>query len=230
MREATACAQAPAIRSTVLSMRAAQGRARQFWRVFAKSLVPMVIVDNRRRYVGANAAARLLFRLSLAEIRQRRIDDLTPVRELDHLHERWDCLMRDGVVSGPYDVGFPDGSQLSIIYCALTNILPGQHLIVFLPAAWPGDELALFEEPSQPVKLGGLSRREREVLSLIATGATLEQIADDLTVSVSTVRTHARNALRKLGARNRAHAIALAMRYGLIEAGEHLPADPASPV
>lgn len=205
------------IGSAMMTMRAARGRARQFGRVFDRALVPMVLVDNQRRYVAANAAARLAFRLSLDEILSRRIDDLTPPHMLQTLQEKWERLMRDGAVSGPYDVGFPDGSGLQVVYCALANVFPAQHLIVFVPASWPGDELSLVEESGPERRRGRLSPREREVLSLIAEGASIDQIAEELTISTTTARTHARNALRKLGARNRAHAIALAMRDGLLE-------------
>ncbi|HWD85218.1 MAG TPA: LuxR C-terminal-related transcriptional regulator [Solirubrobacteraceae bacterium] len=206
------------MRSAVMSMRYARGRARQFWHVFDRSLVPMLIVDNERRYLAANAAARLMFRMTLAELRSRRIDDLTPPHMLARLHERWARLMRYGSVSGPYDVGLPDGTQLEVIYCASANALPGQHLIVFVPATWPGDELEVLDEHRPPhSRPTSLSPREQEVLSLIAAGFRLQQIADELIISVNTVRTHTRNALRKLGAHNRAHAIALAMQRGLID-------------
>ena len=45
----------------------------------------------------------------------------------------------------------------------------------------------------------------------------LPQIAADLVVSPATVRTHIGNAIRKLGARTRAHAVAIALRGGMIE-------------
>jgi DNA-binding NarL/FixJ family response regulator len=61
-----------------------------------------------------------------------------------------------------------------------------------------------------------LSPREREVLHKMADGATAEAVADALGLSVETVRTHVRNAIRKLGARNRVHAIALALDRGEI--------------
>lgn len=178
----------------------------------------MLMVDNERRYLAANAAARLTFRMTLAELRSRRIDDLTPPHMLTRLYERWERLMRFGAVSGPYDVALPDGTQPEVIYCACANALPGQHLIVFVPATWPGDELEVFDDhlPPRP-PLASLSPREQEVLSLIAAGFELQQIADELIISVNTVRTHTRNALRKLGANNRAHAIALAMQSGLID-------------
>jgi DNA-binding NarL/FixJ family response regulator len=198
-------------------MRANQGRARQFWHLFENSRLPMTMADNDRRHVAANGPARLLFRLTGAAILQTRIDDVTPPHKFPVLYDRWAQLMTDGAVGGPYDIVFPDGSQLSIVYCALANALPGQHLIVFLPAEWSVDELAEQENAAAEPPTRLLSEREKEVLGLIAVGADRQEIADELTISVATVRTHVRNLLRKLGARNRAHAIALAVQHGLIE-------------
>jgi DNA-binding CsgD family transcriptional regulator len=56
-----------------------------------------------------------------------------------------------------------------------------------------------------------LSPREREVLSLLATGLTIPEIASELVLSPLTVRTHVRNAKDKLGARTTAHAVAIAL-------------------
>lgn len=61
-----------------------------------------------------------------------------------------------------------------------------------------------------------LSPREREIMHLLAEGRTGEEIGAEITVSVETVRTHVRNVVRKLGARNRVHAIALALERGEI--------------
>jgi DNA-binding CsgD family transcriptional regulator len=177
----------------------------------------MVTVDNERRYVAANRAGRLLFRLSLAEMREHQINDFTPPHMEQLLEDAWARLLRDGSVAGPYDVLFPDGSQLRIVYCALANALPAQHLIVFAPADWPEDELGMLEASAIDPSPSPVSPRERQVLTLIAAGADLEQIADELSISLHTVRTHIVNAYRKLGARNRAHAITLAMQQGLIE-------------
>jgi DNA-binding NarL/FixJ family response regulator len=57
-----------------------------------------------------------------------------------------------------------------------------------------------------------LTDREREVLALLATGMTGEQAAEALFLSPETIRTHVRNAMRKLGAKTRVHAVALALR------------------
>jgi len=57
-----------------------------------------------------------------------------------------------------------------------------------------------------------LTRREREVFDLLANGLPGEEVAAQLFLSPETVRTHVRNGMRKLGARTRVHAIALAVR------------------
>lgn len=59
-----------------------------------------------------------------------------------------------------------------------------------------------------------LTVREREVLSRLAEGQSIEEIAAELVLSTETIRTHVRNAMGKLGTRTRAHAIVVALRRG----------------
>jgi DNA-binding CsgD family transcriptional regulator len=63
-----------------------------------------------------------------------------------------------------------------------------------------------------------LSRRERVVLIELAYGKSTDEIAEKLFVSPHTIRTHVKNVMRKLDARTRAHAVAIGMREGLIDA------------
>jgi DNA-binding NarL/FixJ family response regulator len=70
--------------------------------------------------------------------------------------------------------------------------------------------------PRATAQVPQLSPREREIMHLMAEGRTAEAIANELSVSVETVRTHVRNVIRKLQARNRVHAIALALERGEI--------------
>ena len=63
--------------------------------------------------------------------------------------------------------------------------------------------------------LGDLSKRELEVLSLVAEGLTNHDIAQRLVLSKHTVNRHVANLLRKLGLTSRAAAASLAGRHGL---------------
>jgi DNA-binding CsgD family transcriptional regulator/ketosteroid isomerase-like protein len=62
-----------------------------------------------------------------------------------------------------------------------------------------------------------LTRREREVLQLLARGLNAPQIAAELFVSPATVRTHVQNAMTRLGANTRIHAVSIALEHGEIE-------------
>ncbi|MEA2276217.1 MAG: hypothetical protein QOI62_459 [Solirubrobacteraceae bacterium] len=73
--------------------------------------------------------------------------------------------------------------------------------------------------PRATAQVPQLSPREREIMHLMAEGRTAEAIGGELGVSVETVRTHVRNVIRKLQARNRVHAIALALERGEIALG-----------
>jgi PAS domain S-box-containing protein len=81
-----------------------------------------------------------------------------------------------------------------------------------------------------PVSAGGrdraaplLSARERDVLRLAALGHTTGEIASLLWVAEPTVETYVRKAAARLGARNRAHAIALALASGEIDIARRAP-------
>ena len=76
-------------------------------------------------------------------------------------------------------------------------------------------DLLLQPEPAVPAR-PVLTRREREVLQLLATGLTSHEMADRLFLSALTVETHRRNLLTKFGAPNTAVLIRLAAEYQLL--------------
>ena len=61
-----------------------------------------------------------------------------------------------------------------------------------------------------------LSKREREILQRVADGATTKQVATDLGISPHTVKTHLERIFEKLGANDRAQAVAIAIRMGIV--------------
>jgi len=77
----------------------------------------------------------------------------------------------------------------------------------------------IMQEPSaelRPETSAELSTREVDVLTLMASGRSNGEVGARLLISEETVKTHVRHVLAKLRARNRAHAVALAFRRGLI--------------
>ncbi len=79
---------------------------------------------------------------------------------------------------------------------------------------------------TQAETTGGLSGREREVLVLVSTGATNEEIAQELIITKNTVKVHLRHILEKLDLRNRQQIAAYAAREGLAEDGRDLKKEP----
>jgi DNA-binding CsgD family transcriptional regulator len=190
--------------------------------LFERSLNPMLLVDDERRYVDANAAARLFLRLPVTDIRRLSVGDLTPSHLRPQVDEMW-----SGFLAGreprsartiPWDLVMPDGACLSVDLGVIPNVGPGRHLAIFLfPAARALNErLRDAAPPADRV----LTTREREVLTLVALGNTGAQIAAQLYLSPATVQTHVTNALIKLGAKNRAHGISLALQLGELAVGE----------
>jgi PAS domain S-box-containing protein len=75
---------------------------------------------------------------------------------------------------------------------------------------------------SAPVNGGatsGLTKRETEVLRLMATGANTKALAEQLKLSPATVRNHVQNMFAKLDVHSRLEAVAWANRHGLVQAG-----------
>jgi DNA-binding NarL/FixJ family response regulator len=83
------------------------------------------------------------------------------------------------------------------------------------PMVWPGNEVGVAEAAPAGRRLT-LTERELQVLRGMADGKSNAEIGRELFVSEDTVKTHARRLFRKLGARDRAHAVAAGFRAGLV--------------
>jgi DNA-binding NarL/FixJ family response regulator len=91
--------------------------------------------------------------------------------------------------------------------------------VVFWPASLASDVGSLTAEQEH------LSRRETEIVRLLALGQTSRQIAETLHLAISTVKTHRSRAMRKLGAHSREELTRYALRHRLLEP-EREPAQP----
>ena len=117
-------------------------------------------------------------------------------------------LLYDGLDSGARGYALKAGSMDELL-AAIERVKEGGSYVD--PRL---DRILL--SPRATAHVPQLSPREREIMHLMAEGRTAEAIADEISVSVETVRTHVRNVIRKLQARNRVHAIAIALERGEI--------------
>lgn len=78
---------------------------------------------------------------------------------------------------------------------------------------------ALVPEPHEvaDVDTGILTKREREILQLIADGRSTNDVASDLFISIKTVKNHLASIYEKLDARDRTQAVLMGLRTGIIE-------------
>jgi DNA-binding CsgD family transcriptional regulator len=97
----------------------------------------------------------------------------------------------------------------------LLNKLDGDR--VRTQYVFASEQEALAAGRSAPRNGARLTRREREVLQLLARGLNAPQIGAELFVSPATVRTHVQNAMTRLGASTRIHAVTMAIDRGEIE-------------
>jgi DNA-binding NarL/FixJ family response regulator len=107
----------------------------------------------------------------------------------------------------PSGAGFPDPA--SQIVPAQRGDLPGHP-------GHPGHTHPGEAHPGVPPRRVALTERELQVLRGMADGKSNAEIGRELFVSEDTVKTHARRLFRKLGARDRAHAVAAGFRAGLV--------------
>jgi PAS domain S-box-containing protein len=180
----------------------ANGKDAFFQAAFDAAPDGIAVFNDSGAYVYVNRAAAAIYSMSLAELRQRRIGDFTIGGDQSQLDAWWKALREQRELEGRHRFTSADGNERFVSFRTRADFLPGHHITIFREQAGPRLRL---------------SRREREVMQKLAEGQKGTAIASELFISPETVRTHVRNAMDKLGARTRAHAIALAAAYGEID-------------
>jgi PAS domain S-box-containing protein len=192
---------------------------------FERSRHPMLIADDQRRWVTGNVAACDLLGIAREELPWRTMDDFTPPSELSRLEEQWQAFLAGGEAEGWYQLYVPERGPIPVEFSATANVLPARHLSVFIPpddaSSEPGEGAPLREAPWTPVAVEAagrsqLTEREREVMTMVASGLQSDEIAEQLFLAVETVKSHVHNAMGKLGVHTRAHAVAVALVTGQI--------------
>lgn len=192
------------------------GAASHLHNAFTLSQHSMLIADDQRRWVTGNAAACDLLGITQEEIPWHTMDEFVPPDAREKLDEDWEQFLVNGAAEGWYKLYIPPRGQVRVEFSATANVLPSRHLSVFLPAegsSGPDEHGALGWKPV-PVESAGrlrLTDREREIMTLVASGLHGADIAEHLFLSPETIKSHVHNVMRKLGAHTRAHAVAIAL-------------------
>lgn len=132
------------------------------------------------------------------------------LRQIAHAHNSWDESRRAG--------GTTEGEETRLL-----------HIL--------DDAMALVEQASgrapapagDDAREGGLTERQRQILSYVSHGCTTAEIAAELFVAEDTVKTHIGRVLRTLKATDRAHAVRIGFEEGLlVPAAQRRPRVPRS--
>ena len=186
-----------------------------FWAAFRQSRNAMVLLDGDRQVVDANGAYLKLLGYRREQIVNRPVYTFN-VGGPQMSSVAWRAAMATGEFSGDREILAADGSKVRMQCAATTEIVTGQQLVLLVVLStlrWGPNYRRAATPDAKP---GTLTKREREVVTLVALGYSGPEIADELGIAHDTVRTHTRNAMKKLGARSRAHLVAKALSDGLM--------------
>jgi PAS domain S-box-containing protein len=200
---------------------ASPGTAPHLRSAFALSKHSMLIADDQRRWVTGNAAACDLLGVTADEISWHTMDEFVPPDARKSLDEAWEQFLTTGAAEGWYRLYIPARGWVPVEFSATANVLPSRHLSVFLRAEEkPGsDGFGALDWKPLPANGTGrlrLTAREREIMTFVAAGLHGADIAERLFLSPETIKSHVQNAMGKLGAHTRAHAVAIALVTGQI--------------
>lgn len=137
-------------------------------------------------------------------------------RSLERIDEIGDLDAVGKVVLYTWDLPAPFAAEVesASVDGIIMKSASGAELVEALERVHRGDPVGV--DPHDPADVGPtLTEREREVLALLASGVTNREIANELYLSVDTIKTHVRKVFAKLEVTNRTQAALAAGRLGL---------------
>ncbi len=188
----------------------------------------MFVTDDRQRIVAWSSAAQRLLGFSPEEAIGRTCYQVVMGREPDgHPVCGRNCSVTRNarrlrgtasyeVVAHARDGGLKCLANTVLVIEGPDGAFHVVHLLRETPMAAPAVRRVEPPPKADEALVETLTRRELEVLRLLAQGATIDEIATSLTISVLTARNHTANIARKLGAHSRLETVLLAMRHGLV--------------
>jgi PAS domain S-box-containing protein len=190
------------------------GWAGLFSAAFTQSRNPMALVDDHRRHVDVNGAYLNLLGYRRDDVLGRPLWEFVAGGPTVS-QARWQTLLAEPRISGEAGLVAADGTVIGVQFAATPEVITGRRLVLFVAVTtsrWGRHFRRDVETESDSCV--PLSQREREIVHLVAMGQTGPEIADELHIAHDTVRTHVRNAMAKMGARSRAHLVAMSLGEG----------------
>lgn len=194
------------------------GLDRARWNALADAVL---VADAEARYLDANRAALQLLGCSLSELRAMTVGDVV-AHGADWTKTEYEKFMRDGYWEGRLAIR-PKRGPLVVVEARATVLRLGnrtEFLSVlrerWIPAVRAEPPPGAAESPS---RVASLTRRERDVLALVAVGCSSPQVSTRLGISARTVDTHRHRIMRKLGVQSIAALTRFALENGLVNDG-----------
>jgi DNA-binding NarL/FixJ family response regulator len=143
------------------------------------------------------------------------VEKFVPPSCWSHVAAVWTELLRNGALTGENSVIRADGSVVRVHDAARREIVTGRQLVLYVVLEVLKQPPPREHDAAHPP--ARLSAREIQVVSELAMGHRVREIAEKLVIAPTTAQTHVRNAMTKLGARSQAQLVAIALADGLLD-------------
>ena len=175
--------------------------------------LPAYLVDRHGRVRWLNAAALSL----LGDARGRLLSSLAAPDHVQRSREQLARKLVGGRSRTDFEIDVIDrhGGRTPISVSSVP-VRHGRDVVGVFGVATPHPRPGATARVAEPEREPSLTPRQREVLVLLADGASTEEIAGTLGLSEETVRNHIRQLLRRLGVHSRLAAVAYARRHSLL--------------
>jgi PAS domain S-box-containing protein len=187
-----------------------------FWLAFRKSKNPMWIRDLDRVMVEVNDAAVERFGYTRDELIGTRSEKIVAPSDRKRLESDWRALQRSGTFVGERELITASGRHVRVQLASRLALVGNRELalMVTIDVALQPLRRRTSDAPARKVDL---TPRELEIVHHVAMGQRAHEIADELFIAPTTVQTHIRNAMAKVGARSQAQLVAFAFCHEMLD-------------
>jgi PAS domain S-box-containing protein len=184
-----------------------------FQAAFRDSRNTMCLADDARCIVDVNGACLQLLGYRRADVMDRPMHEFVAGGPL-MTPQQWAAALARRRFTGEGTMVRADGTTLRVQWGATTERVTGRRLVLVVALSISGRGRGLRLGGASEASGAALTDRQRQIVQLVALGRTAPEIADELQISVNTVRTHLRNSMQRVGARSRAQLVAKALAEG----------------